>query len=44
MLCDKCKMTDMKVEKVEDNKMYFKCRCCGNEKEKTVEEVKQFKK
>lgn len=41
MLCDKCKIVEMKMNKVEADKMYFRCKCCGNEVEKTVEEVKR---
>lgn len=41
MLCSKCKIVEMKMHKVEDDKMYFRCKRCGNEVEKTVEEVKK---
>lgn len=43
MLCSKCKIVEMKMDKVEDNKMYFKCKRCGNEAEKTIEEMQQQK-
>jgi len=41
MLCSKCKIIEMKMNRVEDNKMYFKCKRCGNEEEKIIEEVKE---
>lgn len=44
MICNKCKMTEMKVEKVKDNRMFFKCRQCGNEIEKTIDEVQEQNK
>lgn len=31
MKCNKCKHIEMKVEKVEEDKMFFKCKQCGNE-------------
>lgn len=44
MICNKCGMIEMKVDKVENNKMFFKCKQCGNEIEKTIEEVQEQNK
>ena len=41
MLCNKCKIIEMKMDKVEDGEMHFKCKRCGNEIKKTIKEVEQ---
>ena len=45
MKCNKCKLVEMKVEKIEENKMKMKCKKCGTietieipKEEKTVNE------
>lgn len=44
MLCNKCKIIEMKVDKVVDEVMHFRCKQCGNEVEKTIEEVEKENK
>lgn len=34
----------MKMNRVEDDKMFFRCKQCGNELEKTMEEVEKQNK
>ena len=31
MNCPKCLLLEMRVDRVEDNKMYYKCKNCGTE-------------
>lgn len=44
LVCNKCGMVEMKMEKVNNDMMFFKCRQCGNEIEKTIYEVEEFNK
>lgn len=37
-------MVEMKMEKVNNDRMFFKCKQCGNEVEKTVYEVEEANK
>ena len=39
MLCPQCKMVEMRVEKVENNVIYLKCKKCGTETSVSVEEL-----
>jgi len=39
MQCDKCKYIEMKMDKIENEKMYFKCRRCNNEKIVDIKEI-----
>lgn len=39
MICQKCKMTEMRVEKVEDNIVYYLCLKCGSESTKRISEI-----
>lgn len=31
MNCPECELLEMRVEKVENNEMYYKCKRCGKE-------------
>lgn len=44
MVCDKCKHVEMKMEKVENGMMTFRCKQCGNEKVVSVQEVEETAK
>ena len=39
MECPECKLVEMRVDKVEDDLIYFVCKKCGKEITKTIEEV-----
>ena len=41
MKCEKCRLVEMVVEKVENNLITHKCRNCGNE---YIEEIKEKNK
>lgn len=44
MKCNKCKHIEMKVEKVEEDKMFFKCKQCGNEEVINITDLEKSKK
>ena len=39
MNCPKCKLVEMRVDRVEDNVIHYKCKKCGKEETKLVEEL-----
>lgn len=41
MNCPECKLIEMRVDAVTDNTMHFKCKKCGKEIIKTVEEIEE---
>ncbi len=44
MVCDKCKHVEMKMEKVENGMMTFKCKQCGNGKVVSVQVIEETAK
>lgn len=42
MNCPKCKMVEMRVEKVVDNQIYYKCKKCGEEEIVNINEIKEM--
>ena len=38
MMCPKCEIVDMRVERRVGNQLYLKCRKCGEEAQISVEE------
>lgn len=41
MNCPKCKLIEMRVEKVIDNEIHYKCKQCGEETVKKIEELER---
>ena len=39
MMCPKCTMVEMRVDKVQDNQMYFVCKKCGETKVVNIEDL-----
>ena len=39
MNCPECEIIEMRVERVEDNTIHYKCKKCGKEVKKTIEEL-----
>lgn len=45
MVCDKCRLVEMRMYKVDNDNMIFKCKRCGNEKVVSINEmIKNTKK
>lgn len=39
MNCPKCQIIEMRVDRVEDNVIHYRCKKCGNEETITQEEL-----
>lgn len=44
MKCKKCEYVEMKMHKVENNNMIFKCKQCGNEETISMSEIENTHK
>jgi hypothetical protein len=40
MKCKNCLLVEMAVDRIDGDIVYFKCRRCGEEIQKTVEEIR----
>lgn len=43
MNCPKCQLLEMRVDKVVDNEIHYKCKNCGKEEIKKIEELEEKK-
>ena len=41
MNCPKCQLLEMRVEKVENNEIHYKCKQCGEEIIKKIEDLEK---
>ena len=41
MVCPDCQLIEMRLERVEDDVFYFKCKKCGKEITKKTEELEE---
>ena len=41
MNCPKCELIEMRVNKVENDKMYYQCKNCGEERVVDIKEIEQ---
>lgn len=44
MNCSKCQLLEMRVEKVVDNEIHYKCKNCGKEETVNVEDLEKKNK
>lgn len=44
VVCNKCKHVEMKMEKVENSMMTFRCKQCGNEEVVSTQEIEKTTK
>lgn len=44
MNCPKCKIIEMRVEKVEDDIIHYKCKNCGEEEKIDIKELEKNEK
>jgi predicted RNA-binding Zn-ribbon protein involved in translation (DUF1610 family) len=44
MICPKCKFVEMRVDRVDDTNVYYKCKKCGEEKTETIKEIEERNK
>lgn len=43
MNCPKCKLLEMRVERVENDTIYYKCKKCGKEEILKINDLKEKK-
>lgn len=41
MNCPKCQLIEMRVDKVEDEKIYYKCKSCGKQEIVNISELEK---
>lgn len=44
MNCPKCQLLEMRVDRVTNNEIHYKCKKCGKEEVKTIEEIEKKNK